>query len=176
MAIHLNASDRKFMNQFWTMIALLALGEAICVVIGAIVWASLPKTGNEIQVQQAGQRITPVSAVYAGNAGQAALAAAAKPAAAPAAAYGGTLDGKTIFNDLCTTCHTNPATGAPDIHDKAAWAPRVAEGIPTLVKHAIDGYKGPHGNGPVMPPKGGNPALTDAQVKATVEWIVSQVK
>jgi cytochrome c5 len=27
-----------------------------------------------------------------------------------------------------------------------------------------------------MPAKGGNPALTDAQVKATVEWMVSQVK
>lgn len=174
--MHLTASDRKFMKQFWTMIALLALGEVACVIIGALVWMSLPKEGNQAQIDQAGQRITPVAAVYAGDAGQAALAAATKPAAAPAAAYGGTLDGKAIFDHLCTTCHTNPATGAPDIHDKAAWAPRVAEGIPTLVKHAIDGYKGPSGNGAVMPPKGGNPALTDAQVEATVKWMVSQVK
>ena len=49
-----------------------------------------------------------------------------------------------------------------------------AEGIDTLVKHAIDGYKGPDGN--MMPAKGGNPALTDEQVKAAVHWIVDQAK
>jgi len=27
-----------------------------------------------------------------------------------------------------------------------------------------------------MPPKGGNPALTDEQMRATVEWMVEQVK
>ena len=47
------------------------------------------------------------------------------------------------------------------------------EGIDTLVKHATEGFTGKSG---VMPPKGGNPALTDEQIKATVTWIVSQVK
>ncbi|MDN5924270.1 MAG: cytochrome c5 family protein, partial [Xanthomonadales bacterium] len=43
-----------------------------------------------------------------------------------------------------------------------------------LISHAIHGYTGPDGN--VMPPKGGNPSLTDEQVANTVKWIVSQAK
>ena len=95
------------------------------------------------------------------------------PAAAAQVAYGGTTDGKTIFGNLCHTCHENAATGAPVITDKGEWAPRVAQGLDTLVKHASEGYTGKKG---VMPARGGNPSLTDAQVKATVEWMVSQVK
>ena len=57
--------------------------------------------------------------------------------------------------------------------DKSLWAPRVAEGLDTLVKHAIEGYTGKSG---VMPAKGGNPALTDEQIKATVTWMIDQVK
>jgi cytochrome c5 len=98
---------------------------------------------------------------------------AAKAAAASQVAYGGTTDGKTIFGNLCHSCHETGAGGAPKISDKAAWAPRVAEGLDTLVKHAIDGYTGKSG---IMPPKGGNPALTDEQIKATVDWMFDQVK
>ncbi|TAN05215.1 MAG: cytochrome c5 family protein [Rhodanobacteraceae bacterium] len=167
------------MRHFAIMIAMLAGAAVVLIIIGTFVWASLPKDSNQREVQRAGDRISPVSAVYAGDTGRAAMAAAktaAAKAAASQVAYGGTLDGKTIFNNLCTTCHTNPATGAPDIHDKAAWAPRIKEGIATLVQHAIHGYKGPTGNGPQMPAKGGNPALTDAQIEATVKWMVSQAK
>ena len=118
----------------------------------------------------------PVGAVYAGDTGRAAMQAAQAAAAAAAAsqvAYGGTTDGKTIFGNLCHACHETGAGGAPKITDKAAWAPRVAEGLDTLIKHATEGFTGKSG---VMPPKGGNPALTDAQIKATVSWMVDQVK
>ena len=64
--------------------------------------------------------------------------------------------------------------GAPKLGDKGNWGPRVAQGLDTLVKHAIEGYKGPDGN--MMPAKGGNPSLTDDQVKAAVHWIVDQAK
>jgi cytochrome c5 len=88
-------------------------------------------------------------------------------------AYGGTIDGKTIYGNLCHSCHDTGAGGAPKIADKAGWAPRVAQGLETLDKHAIEGYTGKAG---IMPAKGGNPSLTDEQVKATVQWIVEQVK
>ncbi|HEX7369094.1 MAG TPA: c-type cytochrome [Rhodanobacteraceae bacterium] len=175
--MHLTPSDRTFMRHFAIMIAMLAGTAVVLIIIGTFVWASLPKTNNHLEEQQAANRITPVSAVYAGNTGRAAMEAAkasADKAAAAQVAYGGTTDGKTIFHDLCSTCHTNPATGAPQVGDKAEWAPRIAQGIDTLVSHAIHGYSGKSGNGPVMPPKGGNPALSDAQVEATVKWMVSQ--
>ena len=96
-----------------------------------------------------------------------------RAAAASQVAYGGTKDGSVIFNNLCTGCHTSGAGGAPTL-DKAHWAARIAEGTETLYKHAIEGYNGPDGG--IMPPKGGNPALTDDQVKATVDWMLGNLK
>jgi len=174
---HMTPSDRTFMRHFAMMIAGLAAFAVVLIVIGEIIYAYQPSEQTNAQAQAAEQRIMPVGADYAGSTGRAAMqaqAAAAAKAAASQVAYGGTTDGKTIFGQLCTTCHSTGAAGAPKITDKAAWAPRVAEGIDTLVKHAIDGYTGPDGNH--MPAKGGNPALTDAQVEATVKWMVSQVK
>ena len=177
MSTHLTPSDRTFMKHFAIMIAMLAGTAVVLIIIGTFVWASLPKESNQREVQRAGDRITPVAAVYAGDTGRAAMQAAkaaADKAAASQVAYGGTTDGKAIFDHLCTTCHSTGAAGAPRITDKSAWAPRIKEGIATLVKHAIDGYTGPDGNH--MPAKGGNPALTDAQVEATVKWMVSQAQ
>jgi cytochrome c5 len=165
------------MKHFAIMIAMLAGTAVVLIIIGTFVWASLPKESNQREMQQAGDRITPAASVYAGDTGRAAMEAAKAAAASAAAsqvAYGGTTDGKAIFDHLCTTCHSTGATGAPKITDKSAWAPRIKEGIATLVKHAIDGYTGPDGNH--MPAKGGNPALTDAQVEATVKWMVSQAQ
>lgn len=170
-------SDRTFMRHFAIMIAALAGVAVILIIIGQIVHAYQPSEATDTQAREASERIMPVGADFAGATGRAAMqaqAAAAAKAASSQVAYGGTTDGKTIFGQLCTTCHSTGAAGAPKITDKAAWAPRVAEGIDTLVKHAIDGYTGPDGNH--MPAKGGNPALTDAQVEATVKWMVSQVK
>ena len=56
---------------------------------------------------------------------------------------------------------------------KAAWGARIAQGVETLHSHAIAGYTGPAG---VMPARGGNPALSDDQVKATVDWMLTQLK
>jgi cytochrome c5 len=165
------------MKHFAIMIAMLAGTAVVLIIIGTLVWASLPQTGNQKQTQRAGERISPVGAVYAGNTGRAAMEAAkaaAAKAAASQVAYGGTTDGKVIFGKLCTTCHSTGAAGAPKITDKSAWAPRIKQGSATLITHAEDGYHGPDGN--FMPPRGGNPALSDAQVEATVKWMVSQVK
>jgi cytochrome c5 len=106
--------------------------------------------------------------------------AAAKPAeaaapAAPAAAAASTDadKGKTVFNTSCAACHATGAAGAPKIGDKAAWGPRVAQGKDTLYKHALGGFTGKNG---MMPAKGGNPSLADADVKAAVDYLVSQAK
>lgn len=177
MSTHLTSSDRTFMRHFAILIGGLATAAVGLIIIGTLVWSSLPKESNRRGVQAAGERIMPVAAVYAGDTGRAAMQAAkaaADKAAASQVAYGGTTDGKVIFDHLCTTCHETGAAGAPRITDKAAWAPRIKEGLATLVKHAIDGYTGPDGNH--MPAKGGNPALTDAQVEATVKWMVGQAQ
>ena len=78
--------------------------------------------------------------------------------------------GEKLFGSVCTTCHTAGLMGAPKLADKAAWAPRIAQGKETLYKHAIGGYQGKSG---VMPAKGGSQA-SDDEVKAAVDYMVSK--
>ena len=98
---------------------------------------------------------------------------AAVAKAASQVAYGGTTDGAVIYQNLCGACHTNGVGKAPTL-DHAHWDARIAQGNETLYKHAIEGFTGPDGG--IMPPRGGNPALTDEQVKATVDWMLANLK
>jgi cytochrome c5 len=95
---------------------------------------------------------------------------AAKPqAVAAASAKPGAADGKKVYDSTCTACHTAGVANAPKPGDKAAWAPRVKQGTDALVQSVVKG-KG------AMPPKAGNPALTDAEIRAAIEFMVSQSK
>lgn len=82
-------------------------------------------------------------------------------------------DGKATYDSICFACHGTGAAGAPKTGDKENWAPRIAQGMDVLKKHAIEGFKG---NSGFMPAKGGNAALSDADVGAAVEFMVSQSK
>ena len=73
------------------------------------------------------------------------------------------------YRTACMACHATGAAGAPKTGDKAAWKARIAAGMDLLVKHAIEG-KG------AMPPKGGRPNLTDAQIKSVVKYMVAESK
>lgn len=77
--------------------------------------------------------------------------------------------GKDVYEATCAACHGTGAAGAPKLGDKSAWAPRVATGVKALHASAVKG-KG------VMPAKGGNAALSDADVAAAVDFMVSQAK
>ena len=96
------------------------------------------------------------------------------PAPAKASAAGGTAkpvaaDGKKIYDTTCTGCHATGVANAPKLGDKAAWAARSKSGTAALVKAVIAG-KG------AMPPKGGNASLSDAEVRAAVEYLLAQSK
>ena len=59
--------------------------------------------------------------------------------------------------------------GAPKIGDKAAWVPRIGAGAAAMHTSAIKGKN-------TMPPKGGNLSLSDADVKAAVDYMIAQSK
>ncbi|MBL0426807.1 cytochrome c5 family protein [Ramlibacter alkalitolerans] len=89
------------------------------------------------------------------------------------AAMGAGGNGQTIYSSTCALCHAAGVTGAPKPGDKADWGPRIAQGKDTLYKHALAGFQGKKG---MMPPKGGNTSLPDADVKAAVDFMVDQSK
>ena len=77
--------------------------------------------------------------------------------------------GQEVYQQACAVCHAAGVAGAPKTGDKAAWKPRIAQGVPTLYTHALNGIR-------TMPAKGGNPSLSDAEVKAAVDYLVAQAK
>ena len=98
--------------------------------------------------------------------------AAAAPAAAPAAAGakgGDDAKGKTVYEGTCVACHGTGAAGAPKAGDKAAWTPRLKTGMDALYASALKGKN-------AMPPKGGNMSLSDADIKAAVDYLTGLAK
>ena len=75
--------------------------------------------------------------------------------------------GEAVYKLACSACHATGAAGAPKTGDNSAWAPRIKQGFDTLVKHAVEGYKG-------MPAKGGNPDLDPIEVARAVAYIANQ--
>ncbi len=78
-------------------------------------------------------------------------------------------DGKKTYDGACGVCHGAGVAGAPKLGDKEAWAPRIAAGNDTMYTTALKG-KG------AMPAKGGRADLSDDDVKAAVDYMVSQSK
>jgi cytochrome c5 len=75
--------------------------------------------------------------------------------------------GQQIYRQACAFCHDKGVAGAPKTGDTAAWSPRLAQGMDALVASAVRG-KG------AMPAKGGNPSLTDADIRAAVDYLAAQ--
>jgi cytochrome c5 len=124
------------------------------------------------------QRPAAAQAAAAASAAATTTAAAPAPAAAPAApapaaqqtaaAGAGANAGQALYNQTCVACHGAGVAGAPKFGDKAAWAPRIKQGIDALVANAIKG-KG------AMPPRGGSSA-SDADMRAAVQYMANAAK
>ena len=76
-------------------------------------------------------------------------------------------NGQAVYEKNCTACHATGLAGAPKLGDKQAWAPRIAEGIDSLTRVAINGEG-------AMPAKGGNPSLTDEEIRAAVSYMMEK--
>ena len=114
------------------------------------------------------ERIKPVGQVSVASA-----EAGREPEKTAVAAPAPGRDGQQVYQASCVACHGAGIAGAPKPDDKGQWATRVAKGMDTLYASAVNGMKGSAG---VMPAKGGNPALSNAEVKAAVDYMVAQSK
>jgi cytochrome c5 len=96
-------------------------------------------------------------------------------AEAPAAGEASGDVGETVYKGLCVNCHGIAAMASmiPQTGDADAWSARIEQGIDTLYDHAINGFTGSMG---MMPARGSNPALSDDEVKAAVDYMINQAK
>jgi cytochrome c5 len=78
-------------------------------------------------------------------------------------------DGQAVYNNNCAMCHIPGLANAPKFGDKAAWAPRLEAGRAALLAAAIKG-KG------AMPPKAGNPKLSDDEIGAALDHMLAAAK
>ena len=156
--------DRAFVRQFSAVIVAFIV---LTIVLIFVARGFQPETegADSNRAVLAEQRIAPVGAVRSGDAGAAALAEAQAAAAAVPLAQEVVVDGPTVYGSLCNACHDSGVSGAP-IKGSELMAARLEEkGMEILVQNAINGLN-------VMPPRGGNPNLTDEQIQAAVEFML----
>lgn len=166
---HAKRHDQHFYDSF-----LLVFG-ALFVFTIAVYWIATTiaddepgayNRGGAVQEQLIDQRLAPIGDVQVAGSSTTQKSSQA-PAPTGSSANAAALTGKHIWDGTCSACHASGLLGAPKIGDKAAWAPRLAEGLKTLESHALNGYK-------QMPARGGNTALTDAQVIKALEYMLSK--
>ena len=96
-----------------------------------------------------------------------------EPVKSAAAAPPASRNGQQVYQTTCVACHDAGIAGAPKLGDKGQWAKHVAKGLDTLYASALNGVQGSAG---AMPAKGGNPALSNAEVRAAVDYMVARSK
>ncbi|MEZ5498148.1 MAG: c-type cytochrome [Steroidobacteraceae bacterium] len=171
----MSKQDSQFFNIFSAVIAML-------VTIMFVIWGIARAVGANRQGQQvltdpvylaevAARIKPPVGIAVAGQDNSALKIEAPSAGAAPSAPKLETPE--QVYDAACSTCHAQGIGGAPKVGDRAAWAPRLAQGNATLYKHALEGFTGSAG---VMPAKGGRVDLSDDLIKATVDFLAGKAR
>ena len=152
------SKDKEFFTTFFGLMGALAVFAIILVIVAGKLTSDVSDyKPDEIVLEN----IKPVGQVY--------IAGESEPEAAPAAdtavASSGPKSGEEIYNGSCVSCHGTGAAGAPKLGDAAAWAPRIAAGMDSLLANATNGMN-------AMPPKGLCMACSEAELQAAIEYIV----
>jgi cytochrome c5 len=96
----------------------------------------------------------------------------ARPARAPTAAELAQLkpaDEHTagLYDRSCKACHAQTGSGAPLVHDHAAWDRRWAKGLDTLTSHAVLGFQ-------AMPAGGQCATCTPQDYRAIIRFMADR--
>ena len=145
------AEQEKHSSQSIMWISVVA---AVALMVVAVPFGMKSKGGVAAGTDDADARIAPVASV--------AVQAAPKGDGKPR-------DGETVYNTVCAACHGSGALNAPKLGDKAAWGPRLGQGAAGLLKSATNGKN-------AMPARGGAADLSDAELKAAVDYLIGKAK
>ena len=153
-------SGKFFLGSIITFIIVFALVQfVLSMMLGVAKNVVAPESMSNEDVVQ---RIKPVAEVYVGEAPIVEVVETAAPATSDGAS-------NTLVTQVCAICHGTGMMNSPKLGDAGDWAPRIEKGIDVLYTNAINGLN-------MMPAKGGNPNLSDDEVKAAVDHMISQAQ
>ena len=178
-------TDAQFVKTFSKMIIALTILTVVLISLGVVIGGSiddkLQAQTEEFTQKIVAERTQPVGklnvgeisvegtevamATSSGNQSASVTAAADSSGSEESAKH----PGEVAYQKTCYICHDVGLTGAPKPGDAENWGPRIEKGIDELYNNSINGFQGQRG---VMPPKGGNPTLSDEEVMAAVDWLV----
>lgn len=151
----MNHEHKSFIQTPKQLVIVVVLAFAVPIAVFVLLTqlvTGLRPSGREVAETGVLDRIRPV--------GEVTVADASKPQA--------TMSGEQVYQTVCKTCHEAGLVGAPKFGDKAAWAPRIKEGLDELFSDALKGTdKG-------MPPKGGDANLADIEVQRGVVYMANR--
>ena len=150
--------DKIFFKSFAMVMGALFAIFFICIAVARIITPELEVSAEDLAKIEA--RIKPVGQVVTDPAALMKLAAASAAARAP-------YTGEQLVQKVCSGCHATGLLGAPKIGDKGAWSKRMGAngGLAGLVASAGKGKNS-------MPARGGDPSLSDAELKAAIELMI----
>lgn len=153
-------------NSMLTLVGVLGVMVAFAVFIGVLAYfiggfAHKDRAPDARELTALKERIAPIGEVRTSD--QPLETTSAGTSEAPAAPR----SGAEVVQQVCAACHGAGVLGAPKIGAKADWEPRLAQGFDVLLDHSINGIR-------TMPPKGGNPSLTEEEIKDALTEILEQ--
>ena len=86
---------------------------------------------------------------------------------APEVRFEQTVSGKPTYDLRCASCHQDGKAGAPKTGDPETWSNRSPLWMAVLAEHAKKGYL-------QMPAQGGDADISDAEIEAATEYMLSQ--
>jgi cytochrome c5 len=151
-----NQQDKSFLITFTIVISVLVLiSIAIFLAAQMVSLVSVePDDGSRARVA-AEERIAPVAVV-----------ALADPSAQQVVEVA-QQSPEQIYTSVCAACHDAGVLEAPKTGSKEDWEPRFAQGLDTLVDHAVNGIN-------AMPAKGGNPNLSDDDIRKAIVYMLEK--
>ena len=157
-------TDAEFYKVF-SIVSVIIIVLAIFIAIIANIFAGYsasPSENYKAEIQNNHQRIVP-----SGKTNLASNPTIKQDVIVASVSESKAFSGEEVYNNVCMSCHTSGAAGAPVIGNSNQWSDRLSKGKDTLYANAINGIG-------IMPAKGGVSSLSDDEIKLAVDYILSE--
>ncbi|MCC6134576.1 MAG: c-type cytochrome [Candidatus Contendobacter sp.] len=154
MSSHVLQADKSVVTTSVALVSALALLATVLFLVAALIGviSRVPADDGSRKQVAVIERIKPVARI---------ATAVPKPAGEVK------LTGQEVYNKVCVACHATGVMGAPKVGSKELWEPRLTQGLTGLVNNALSGIR-------AMPAKGGDPSLTEANLRDAISYMLDQ--